>query len=280
MGSGSIYKGFSDVDGSEEPEHFVDCLYEQYSKDSAHQFNKQRILEWVDLQNGQTVLDAGCGIGFDAIQMSMQVGETGHVYGVDISQEMIEKAKSNAAHLELPLTFGKGNLYKLDFDGDFFDCCRVDHTFQHLSDPMTALIELIRVTKPGGKIIITDPDHDSLIIDTPFTDVNNRFIRFRSDHMPQGGIAHQMYGRFKEIGLIGIQVKPLTHVYTDYEEKKITSPYLDEIWIAQEYGAVTREEAESWALFLREAINEDRFLCMLTYIITIGVKPEVMQNAA
>lgn len=280
MGSSSKYTGFSDVDGSEDPDHFVDCLNEQYSKDSAHQFNKQRILEWVDLQDGHIVLDAGCGIGIDAIRMSMQVGATGHVYGVDLSQEMIEKAKSNIAYSELPLTFRQGNLYKLEFEDDFFDRCRVDHTFQHLSDPRAALIELIRVTRPGGKIIITDPDHDSLIIDTPFSDVNHRFIRFRSDHMPQGGIAHQMYGRFKELGLIGVQVMPLTHVYTDYEEKKITSPYLDEIWVAQENGAITREEAERWSDYLKDVINEDRFLCMLTYIVTIGVKPEDIRNSA
>ncbi len=275
----SKYMGFSDVDGSKHPEHFVNCLNEQYTNDSAHQFNKQRILELVDLQNGQTVLDAGCGIGFDAMQMSLQVGKKGHVFGVDISQEMIDTAKSNAAHLELPLTFRNGNIYKLEFQDDFFDRCRVDHTFQHLSDPKAALTELIRVTKPGGKIIITDPDHDSLIIDTPFADVNHRFIRFRSDHMPQGGIAHQLYGYFKELGLICINVEPLTHVYTDYEEKKITSPYLDEIWIAQEHGAVTREEAETWSDYLKDAINGERFICMLTYIITTGVKPEDTRNA-
>jgi ubiquinone/menaquinone biosynthesis C-methylase UbiE len=209
----------------------------------------------VDLQNGQNVLDAGCGIGFDAMQMSLQVGESGHVFGVDISQEMIDTAKSNAANLELPLTFRNGNIYQLEFQDDFFDRCRVDHAFQHLSDPKAALIELIRVTKPGGKIIITDPDHDSLIIDTPFADVNHRFIRFRSDHMPQGGIAHQLYGYFKELGLICINVEPLTLIYTDYEEKKITSPYVDEIWIAHEHGAVTREEAETWYDYLKDAIK-------------------------
>lgn len=280
MGSSSKFLGFSDVDGSKDPEYFVSCLDEQYKRDSVHQLNKQRILELVDLQEGQTVLDAGCGIGFDAIKMSQEVGETGLVFGVDISQEMINTAKLNAAHLELPLTFQIGNIYKLEFEDDFFDRCRVDHTFQHLSDPKAALIELIRVTKPGGKIIITDPDHDSLIIDTPLADVNHRFIRFRSDHMPQGGIAHQLYGTFKELGLICVHVEPLTHVYTDYEEKKITSPYLDEIWIAQEHGAVTWEEAETWSAYLREAIKGDRFICMLTYIITTGVKPEGARNAA
>jgi ubiquinone/menaquinone biosynthesis C-methylase UbiE len=274
MEANSKFTGFSDVDGSKNPQRFVDCLNEQFAKDSVMRINKQRTLELVDLQEGQTVLDAACGIGLDVIQMAVRVGQTGHVFGVDISQEMIAKAKSNATHLALPLTFLTGNMYQLEFQEHFFDRCRVDKTFQHLSDPKAALSELIRVTKPGGKIIIADPDHDSLMIDTPFSDVNHRFIRFRSDHMPQGGIAHQLYGYCKELGLIDVYAEPLTYVYTDYEEKKITSPYLDEIWVAQEHGAVTRGEAEQWAAYLQNAIENDRFMCMQTYIITTAVKPD------
>jgi len=273
MGSNSKFTGFSEVDDSKNPQYFVNCLNEQYTKDSVLRFNKQRTLQLVDILTGQTILDAGCGIGFDAIQMAKQVGPTGHVYGIDNSREMITKAKSNAAHLELPLNFRYGNIYQLEFQDNFFDRCRVDKTFQHLSDPKAALKELIRVTKPCGKIIIADPDHDSMIIDTPYTEVNHRFIRFRSDHMPQGGIAHQLYGLCKELGLSNVHTEPLPHVYTDYDKKKVTSPYLDEIWIAQEHGAVTREEAEKWVAYLQKAIEEERFICIQTYMITIAVKP-------
>ena len=91
--------------------------------------------------------------------------------------------------------------------------------------------------------------------------------------MPQGGIAHQLYGICRELGLIDVYVEPLTHIYTDYEEKKVTSPYLEEIWFAQQQGVVTREEAEQWAAYLRKAIKNGHFMCMQTYIITTAVKP-------
>ena len=97
MGMNSKFIGFSEVDDSKNPQFFVNCLNEQYAKDSVHRFNKQRTLQLVDLQVGQIILDAGCGIGLDAIQMAAQVGQTGHVFGVDNSQEMITKAKSNAS---------------------------------------------------------------------------------------------------------------------------------------------------------------------------------------
>jgi ubiquinone/menaquinone biosynthesis C-methylase UbiE len=193
---------------------------------------------------------------------------------------MIATAKLNAANLNLPLTFRHGNIYQLEFQDNYFDRCRVDKTFQHLSDPKAALGELIRVTRPGGKILVADPDHDSLIIDTPYADINNRFIRFRSDHMPQGGIAHQLYGFCKELHLIDVNIEPLTHVYTDYEEKKITSPYLDEIWIAEEHGVVSKKEAEEWTAYLKKAIECNRFICIQTYIITTALKPDFARTTA
>jgi ubiquinone/menaquinone biosynthesis C-methylase UbiE len=264
--------GFANVDQSHDPQFFVDCLEEQYAKNSILRLNKKRTLELADIQPGQIVLDAGCGMGKDTIQMAALVGSLGHVFGVDFSQEMIASATTNTAALTLPLTFRQGNIYQLDFEDNFFDRCRADKTFQHLSNPKSALKELIRVTKPGGKIIIADPDHDSLIIDTPFTDINHRFTRFRSSKMTQGGIAHQLYGIFKDFGLVNVTINPLTRAYTNYEEKKVTSPYLEEIWLAQKQSSVTKEEAEKWADYLRESIANERFICLQTYVITTGQK--------
>lgn len=274
------HTGFENVDGSDNPQLFVQCLNEQYAKNSVLRSHKKHTLDQADIQDGHVVLDAGCGIGIDSIQMAAMVGQSGHVFGIDDSQEMIASAKTNAAPFDLPLIFRNGSIYQLAFEDNYFDRCRADKVFQHLSDPKAALKELIRVTKPGGKIVIADPDHDSLIIDTPYTDVNRRFTQFRSDRMPQGGIAHQLYGICKEFSLARIHVLPLTHVYTDYEVKKVTSPYLEEIWFAHQYGAVTEEEAEKWAYYLKQAIESDRFMCMQTYIITTAFKPNHKQNIA
>ncbi|WP_420630425.1 methyltransferase domain-containing protein [Candidatus Leptofilum sp.] len=264
---------FADVDRAEDPDYFVNCLHEQYTKNSTLLRNKQLTLALADVQTRHFVLDVGCGTGVDAIQMAVQVGQSGHVYGIDFSHAMVTTANKNARVLNLPVTFQQNDIYALDFADNFFDRCRADKTFQHLSDPDAALKELIRVTKPGGKIIIADPDHDSLIIDTPFEDVNHRFVRFRSDQMPQGGIAHQLYGKFKEFGLVDVHVEPIMQVFTNYEEKKVSSPYLEEIYFAQKAGVVSETEADQWANYLQNAIANDRFLCLQTYIITVGCKP-------
>lgn len=267
---------FSDVDQASDPQHFVKCLQEQHAKYSSLRLYKARTLQKADLQAGHVVLDVGCGLGNDVVKMADIVGASGHIYGIDFSQAMIDAANANIADRDLPVTFQQGDIYALNFEDDFFDRIRADKVFQHLSDPHKAVAELVRVTKPSGKIVIADPDHDSLIIDTPFSDVNHRFVRFRSDQMAQGGIAHQLYGIFKHAGLEDVTVEPLIKAYTNYDEKKVTSPYLNEIWVAEKHGAVTKEEAEAWANFLRTAIKNDRFLCLQTYMITVGVKRLVL----
>lgn len=195
--------GFSDVDRAADSHLYITCLDEQY-KTGLLQWSKQRTLALLDIQPDHQVLDAGCGTGVDALEMAKLVGDTGHITGVDLSERMIAAANERSAGTGLPVTFQQANLYELPFDEGHFDRCRSDKTFQHLATPRQVLQELIRVVKPGGRLVIADPDHESLATDTPYPSVNRRFVHFRSDAMTQGRIAHQMFGLFKEYGLVDV----------------------------------------------------------------------------
>lgn len=203
---------FSEVDRAVNPNVFTKCLEDQYAAGGL-QFQKQRTLELCDVQSGQKVLDAGCGIGLDATRMAVQVGDGGRVIAADKSRKMLQAAITRPGTRGLPLTFLQADIYKLSFHDDSFDRCRCVKTFQHLANPRLALRELIRVSKPGGKIITADPDHDLLMIDTPYNDINQRFVQYRSRNMAKGGIAHQMYGLFRDLGLKGVHVELITTGY-------------------------------------------------------------------
>jgi ubiquinone/menaquinone biosynthesis C-methylase UbiE len=263
-------ESFTAVDQADNPDWFVKCLDQQYATGLLWQ-QKQRTLERLDLQPGQMVLDAGCGTGVDALLMAERVGKAGQVVGIDVSERMLAAAHTQAT--SLPLTFCRADLCALPFADAVFDRGRADKTFQHLPDPRTALQEMIRVLKPGGRVVIADPDHDSLIIDTPYRDLNRRFVQWRSDTMRQGGIAHQLYALCREYGLEQINLEPITTAFTDYNLKKVSSPYLDEIRYAQSLGVFAAAETEPWIAYLETAIQQDRFLCLQTYLITTAVKP-------
>jgi SAM-dependent methyltransferase len=116
------------------------------------------------LQPGQSVLEVGCGMGHDTQYLATLVGPGGRAVGVDFSAELIAKAQARTASLGLPLTYQQGDAQALPFADNSFDAARMERTLQHLPDPGRAVAELARVVRPGGRIVVFEPDWDTVIV--------------------------------------------------------------------------------------------------------------------
>jgi ubiquinone/menaquinone biosynthesis C-methylase UbiE len=263
---------FTDVDHAAEPRHYVQCLDFQNNR-TFMQMYKQRTFALLDIQPGQQILDVGTGLGQDALEMAKLVGPTGQVTGLDFSQTMVQEAQKRSHDANLPVTFCQGDVHHLAFADNTFDRCRADRTFQHLPNPRQALSEMMRVTKPGGKLLIVDPDHETRVVDTPYPDITQRFLQFRNSGLQQPGIAHQLYALFKETGLLDVAVEPVPHVTTDYATIQPVARFVEGMRLAQQHGVVTAEEADRWIAYLDEAVRTGRFFHAMTYFITVGRKP-------
>src|SRR5207248_10741769 len=130
--------------------------------------NKQLTYNWMHIQPGHSVLDVGCGPGIDTIALADLVGPSGHVVGVDVDEAMIAEANRRAEqagyrgwchHLQ-------GNATSLPLETSTFDACRSERLFQHVHNPASVLVEIARVTKPGGWVVVLDADHGTWSIDT------------------------------------------------------------------------------------------------------------------
>lgn len=99
------------------------------------------------------ILDVGTGPGV----MAALLAELGHrVTGIDISQEMLNKAQGNAAKLGHKIHFIYGDAEEVPFPNSTFDTVINRHLLWTLPDPQKAIKEWKRVLKPGGKLIIID----------------------------------------------------------------------------------------------------------------------------
>ena len=151
---------FTQVDRSGDPDFFVRFMDETQKLD-AIQTSRKLMLERIALAAGQSVLDVGCGPGTDLVDMVELVGPAGRLAGLDASEVMIAEARRRALDLHLPISFEVGEVQALPFPNDTFDVCRAARLLEHLPDAERALAEMVRVTRPGGRIAVFDFDWDT-----------------------------------------------------------------------------------------------------------------------
>lgn len=109
------------------------------------------------LPSGSRGLDAGCGIGLQALLLAEAVGPAGHVTGLDLSPEFLVFAKDivQKAGLSERISFRAGDVRELPFDDDTFDWAwSADCVGYAPIEPLPLLKELARVVKPGGSVAI------------------------------------------------------------------------------------------------------------------------------
>lgn len=130
----------------------------------------QAAIHSMQLPFGSRGLDAGCGIGHQTMLLTEAVGPTGHVTGLDLSPELLEKAKKlvEESGLASQIDFKEGNVVDLPFANDTFDWAWSMDCVGYLPfDQLPMLRELARVVKPGGKIAILAWSSEKLLSGYP-----------------------------------------------------------------------------------------------------------------
>ncbi len=230
----------------------------------------------MQLAPGQHVLDVGCGPGTDTIALAQLVGAEGRVVGVDYDGTMIAEADHRAAQAGLTarVRHQQADAAALPFPAGEFDASRSERLFQHLHDPVAVLREMVRVTKPGGRIVILDTDWATLSMDTPETELEGRWNRHYAERYLHNGFAGRtLYRLFKQQGLAGIMVEMRPLVVTDWRAARLGSNWDVHAQAIVADGVMTADEVQRLEASFEAADAAGVFFGSLSLMLVSASKP-------
>ncbi len=110
-----------------------------------------------ELRAGRSVLDVGCGPGTITADLAARVAPGG-VLGIDPSAAVLDQARGNAAGLD-NVSFAQDDVTALELQSDAFDIVHAHQVLLHVTDPVGALREMLRVARPDGVVAVRDTDY-------------------------------------------------------------------------------------------------------------------------
>jgi len=261
---------FHSVDHAANPTSFVHFMETSHAQPTAQSY-KLVMMEQLAVSVGATILDVGCGTGQDALDLAQAVGPHGRVIGIDYSETMLETARARAAQAQLPVEYVLAEATRLPFADASFDGCLASRVLGHVREPERALAEMVRVARPGARIVVADGDLDLIAIDIPDRTLARKVIHAACDQMVQGWIGRQMPRLLRAAGLSSLWVEgrlmPLDYAFFQMTFRGILQRALAA-------GAVSEQDLTRFWEALEQAEQEQRFFARVGGFVVSGRKPK------
>ena len=236
---------------------------DQQAANPAIQRLRAAAFEMLDIRIGLRVVDVGCGIGDVARALAALVGADGRVVGIDASDTMLAEARRRVGATGLPLEFRAEDIVDLDHSDGAFDATLCERVLQHVSTPEQAMAELVRVTRPGGRIAVIDTDWGMHAVHGADPDLTEAIVHAWRDNAANGLSGRRLPALFAEAGLRYTTVVAETMTSTD-PRRPLLPPFTTMAALAEHSGAVDIGDAESWLSQLTHAGEQGRFLWAVT----------------
>jgi ubiquinone/menaquinone biosynthesis C-methylase UbiE len=204
------------------------------------------------LRPGLELLDVGCGPGTITADLARRVAP-GRVVGIDRSEEVIAQARAHAAKEGVAVAIQPGDVYALEFPDASFDLVHAHQVLQHLTDPVSALREMRRVTRPGGSVAVRDSDY-SCFAWAPLDPLLTRWqelyraVARRNRAEPDAGRFLKAWAR--AAGFSSVVASSSTWTYAD----AATCAWWGDLWADRLLHSAVGEQAVAYCLATREEL--------------------------
>jgi ubiquinone/menaquinone biosynthesis C-methylase UbiE len=218
------------------------------------------------LRPGMQVLDVGCGPGTITVDLARLVAP-GRTLGIERADGVLGEARAAAAAAGVAnVAFDVGDAYDLDLDDASFDVVHAHQVLQHLTDPVTALVEMRRVLRPGGLLAVRDSDYGAFTW-FPLDPVLDRWLELYHQVTIRNGAEADAGRRLRSwvhaAGFTDVTYSTSTWTFADeadrawwgdlWAERAVASSFAEQ---AVEYGFAGRDQldaiADAWRRWAAE----------------------------
>ena len=154
------------------------------------------------IRPGERVVDCGSGAGADALIAARLVGQSGRVIGIDMTPEMLAKARANAAEAGLTnVEFREGLLEALPIEPGWADVVISNGVLNLVPDKAAALAEMFRVLRPGGRFQAAD-----IVLERPVSASSKQDVSLWTGCIAGGLVAADLYDLVVAAGFTNVEI--------------------------------------------------------------------------
>jgi ubiquinone/menaquinone biosynthesis C-methylase UbiE len=208
------------------------------------------------------------------LDIAHAVGSSGGVTGIDVSDSMLAMAQNRC--VDQPwVEFREIDATQLPFEDSEYDAAVVTQVYEYIADIESALAELYRVLRPGGRALILDTDWESLVLHTSDPDRSNRILAAWDQHLVDPILPRTLIPKLRRAGfeLTHSTVMPMYN--PDYDPDTYSYGWITlVVSFVSRWSDVTKEEAKAWAQDLRQLGERGEYFFSLNRYLFLVEKPE------
>ena len=223
---------------------------------------------------GETILDVGSGLGLNAIAIAEKGAK---VIGYDNSQAAISRSWANLAlthtkehHLNINFQKGTESEVVSIFGSASFDAVFISRLLEHVESPRETLKRLSKVLKRGGRIVVCEPDWQTLAIDHPNQKYSDIIINLFENSVRHPYVGRKLRRLLRELGFIRLTMRAVPVVFVD----PVASGLIGGIQSFVEQGILQENQEEvNYVHTLQQMKAETAFTSGLTMYVLMGERP-------
>ena len=207
---------------------------------------RRLVRDAVAVRAGERVLDVGCGPGFGTLELLGDVGPSGRVVGVDVSEDMLAVAAHRCAGRG-DVDFRHGDATALPVGDGEFDAAICVQVLEYVADATGALREIRRALRPGGRVVVWDIDWPTLSWHSADPALMERVLRAWDDHLTHPSLPSTLGARLRAAGFVDVAVEPHAFGALDLDPDRFATAILDLVaGYVRSHPDVPEDEVEAW----------------------------------